>query len=286
MGGIASASRNARAIEFGLDKTASVITGAAAIMIAVFVSFAAAPIATVSQLGVGLTVAILLDATVVRIVLLPGPDVAARRPRLACARDARQAAAAPRFPPGSRRRSRAVRQSWAGIQGCDLARAASFPVRRMVAAALLAVLALSAVAAAAAAPDQAEYVSRLESICRPNVEQTQRAVQGVRSDIQAGTLRDRGAKALQRRADLRSDGGGDLRRAAPPCRCGAARQVVSLPEAPGVLSAAERRRRCRPSSIVPYQHNAVRFVHTGNLANDVVIAYGFNYCRFKFSRFG
>ena len=47
------------------------ITGAAAIMAAVFVSFAAAPIATVSQMGVGLTVAILLDATVVRIVLLP-----------------------------------------------------------------------------------------------------------------------------------------------------------------------------------------------------------------------
>ena len=47
------------------------ITGAAAIMVAVFVAFAAAPIATVSQMGVGLTVAILLDATVVRIVLLP-----------------------------------------------------------------------------------------------------------------------------------------------------------------------------------------------------------------------
>jgi RND superfamily putative drug exporter len=62
---------NAAAITFGLEKTAGVITGAAAIMAAVFVSFAAAPIATVSQLGVGLTVAILLDATVVRIVLLP-----------------------------------------------------------------------------------------------------------------------------------------------------------------------------------------------------------------------
>jgi RND superfamily putative drug exporter len=59
------------AIEHGLTKTASVITGAAAIMIAVFVSFAAAPVATVSQMGVGLTVAVLLDATVVRIVLLP-----------------------------------------------------------------------------------------------------------------------------------------------------------------------------------------------------------------------
>lgn len=62
---------NHAAIAFGLEKTAGVITGAAAIMAAVFVSFAAAPIATVSQMGVGLTVAILLDATVVRIVLLP-----------------------------------------------------------------------------------------------------------------------------------------------------------------------------------------------------------------------
>jgi RND superfamily putative drug exporter len=62
---------NRAAIEYGLEKTASVITGAAAIMAAVFIAFAAAPIATVSQMGVGLTVAILLDATVVRIVLLP-----------------------------------------------------------------------------------------------------------------------------------------------------------------------------------------------------------------------
>jgi RND superfamily putative drug exporter len=59
------------AIAFGLQRTAGVITGAAAIMIAVFVAFATAPIATVSQMGVGLTVAIGLDATVVRIVLLP-----------------------------------------------------------------------------------------------------------------------------------------------------------------------------------------------------------------------
>jgi RND superfamily putative drug exporter len=62
---------NAEAISFGLERTARVITGAAAIMAAVFACFAAAPIATVSQLGVGLTVAVVLDATVVRIVLLP-----------------------------------------------------------------------------------------------------------------------------------------------------------------------------------------------------------------------
>ena len=62
---------NAAAIEFGLEKTARVITGAAAIMMAVFIAFAGAPIANVSQLGIGLTVAVLLDATVVRIVFLP-----------------------------------------------------------------------------------------------------------------------------------------------------------------------------------------------------------------------
>jgi RND superfamily putative drug exporter len=62
---------HADAIAFGLERTARVITGAAAIMMAVFVAFGGSSIATVSQLGVGLTIAVLLDATVVRIVLLP-----------------------------------------------------------------------------------------------------------------------------------------------------------------------------------------------------------------------
>jgi RND superfamily putative drug exporter len=62
---------NAAAIKAGLDRTAGVITGAAAIMAAVFASFAISPVATIGQMGIGLTVAILLDATVVRIVLLP-----------------------------------------------------------------------------------------------------------------------------------------------------------------------------------------------------------------------
>lgn len=62
---------NAAAVHFGLERTAGVITGAAAIMMAVFIAFAGASIATVSQLGIGLTVAVILDATVVRIVLLP-----------------------------------------------------------------------------------------------------------------------------------------------------------------------------------------------------------------------
>jgi RND superfamily putative drug exporter len=60
-----------KAVSFGLERTATVITGAAAIMMVVFVTFATAEISTVSQLGVGLAVAVALDATVVRILLLP-----------------------------------------------------------------------------------------------------------------------------------------------------------------------------------------------------------------------
>ena len=69
------------AIAYGLERTAGVITGAAAIMAAVFMAYAIAPIATIGQFGIGLTVAVLLDATVIRLILLPilmrliGPSV-------------------------------------------------------------------------------------------------------------------------------------------------------------------------------------------------------------------
>jgi RND superfamily putative drug exporter len=60
-----------RAIEYGLERTASVVTGAAAIMTGVFLAFAMTEVANTRQFGVGLAVAVVLDATVVRLVLLP-----------------------------------------------------------------------------------------------------------------------------------------------------------------------------------------------------------------------
>ncbi len=59
------------AISYGLRHTAGVITGSAAIMTAVFLAFAAADVIPLRQFGVGLTIAVLLDATIVRLVLLP-----------------------------------------------------------------------------------------------------------------------------------------------------------------------------------------------------------------------
>lgn len=55
----------------GLAATGRVITSAAAIMIAVFTGFAIDPDVTVKMIGVGMAVAVLADATVVRTVLVP-----------------------------------------------------------------------------------------------------------------------------------------------------------------------------------------------------------------------
>ena len=59
------------AVAYGLRISAGVVTSAAAIMVAIFAVFATLSMTTLKQLGVGLAVAILLDATVVRVVLLP-----------------------------------------------------------------------------------------------------------------------------------------------------------------------------------------------------------------------
>jgi RND superfamily putative drug exporter len=55
----------------GLARTGRVITSAAAIMVAVFVGFALDGDVTVKMIGVGMAFAVLLDATVVRMVLVP-----------------------------------------------------------------------------------------------------------------------------------------------------------------------------------------------------------------------
>jgi hypothetical protein len=42
----------------------------------------------------------------------------------------------------------------------------------------------------------------------------------------------------------------------------------------------------RAGRAIKAQRLTARFIHSGNLANNVVLAFGFNYCSFKFSRYG
>ncbi len=62
---------NTEAVGYGLRTTAGVITGAALIMVAVFTGFAAGRLGPLQQMGFGLAVAVFIDATIVRTLLVP-----------------------------------------------------------------------------------------------------------------------------------------------------------------------------------------------------------------------
>jgi RND superfamily putative drug exporter len=64
------------AVVYGLSRTGSLITGAALIMVAVFLGFALGDMAEFNQMGLGLAVAVIIDATIVRTVLVPSIMVA------------------------------------------------------------------------------------------------------------------------------------------------------------------------------------------------------------------
>ena len=71
---------NAEAVAYGLRSTAGIITGAALIMVAVFGGFAAGETIINQQVGFGLAVAVFLDATLVRSILVPASmEVLGRR---------------------------------------------------------------------------------------------------------------------------------------------------------------------------------------------------------------
>jgi uncharacterized membrane protein YdfJ with MMPL/SSD domain len=60
-----------QAVAQGIKSTAGVVTSAAAVMVLVFGVFALMPIIDMKEMGIGLAAAILIDATIVRAVLLP-----------------------------------------------------------------------------------------------------------------------------------------------------------------------------------------------------------------------
>jgi putative drug exporter of the RND superfamily len=63
--------RNSESVAHGLRTTGSMITGAALIMVAVFGGFAMGELSMFQQMGFGLATAVILDATIVRSVLVP-----------------------------------------------------------------------------------------------------------------------------------------------------------------------------------------------------------------------
>ena len=62
---------NTESVAFGIRSTGRLITGAALIMVAVFWGFAAGDLIGLQQMGFGLGIAVLIDATIIRMILVP-----------------------------------------------------------------------------------------------------------------------------------------------------------------------------------------------------------------------
>jgi RND superfamily putative drug exporter len=60
-----------RAVENGLNQTAHVVTGAAVIMIAVFLAFSVSDLMSIRNFGVGQAIAVFIDAFIVRLIVIP-----------------------------------------------------------------------------------------------------------------------------------------------------------------------------------------------------------------------
>ncbi len=160
---------------------------------------------------------------------------------------------------------------------------------RFTAIATVTALALLAVgvagAGAAEAPTRAEYVTQLEDVCKPDAEATRRAMKGARADIGAERL----AAAAGKFAKATSIFGSTV-------------EEISAMERPAGDAAKLRKwfsylgnqedylkqitAELRRDHAIKAQRLTARFIHNGNLANNVVLAFGFNYCSFKFSRYG
>lgn len=134
-------------------------------------------------------------------------------------------------------------------------------------------------------PTRQEYVSQLEEVCKPDAEATQRAMKGARSDIQAerfGVAAGKFAKATQIFGSTVNEIAPAPRPSADKERLG--KWFVDLKKQESYLSQITTQ--LRAGHGIKAQRLIARFIHSGNLANNVVLAFGFNYCSFKFSRYG
>jgi RND superfamily putative drug exporter len=62
---------NPRAVALGLEKSGGLVTSAATIMVAVFAAFSLARVVLIRAIGVGMAIAVLIDATLVRVLMVP-----------------------------------------------------------------------------------------------------------------------------------------------------------------------------------------------------------------------
>jgi hypothetical protein len=130
------------------------------------------------------------------------------------------------------------------------------------------------------------YVERLEGMCKPGAEATRQAMVGVRQDVRDPKRLPVAARKFSKGAAIF---GGTIKKIALVQR--PVGDVARLEEWFVYLNRQEAylqeiTAQLRMGHTIKAQRLTARFIHNGNLANNVTLAFGFDYCSFKFSRYG
>ncbi|MGA8746213.1 MAG: hypothetical protein WB507_10155 [Solirubrobacterales bacterium] len=133
--------------------------------------------------------------------------------------------------------------------------------------------------------ERAAYVKQLEAICTPGAEATRRVVKGVRANVQRGLLKT-AAGQFARASQIF---GGTVKRIGVVPRPSADKPTLAkwfidlnlqesyLKKISGALRSGEK---------IRAQGYEARFIHYGNVGNNVVLEFEFHSCRFDPTRFG
>lgn len=146
-------------------------------------------------------------------------------------------------------------------------------------------MAAAAIAPAAEAPTRDEYVDQLEKVCKPDQLAIQRTMKGSRADIQ----RERFQAAARKFGKASSIFDSTIRDIKPVPRPAA--DTARLTKWFTYLTSQQTYMhqivaQLGRENAIKAQRLTARFIHVGNVANRVVLAFGFNWCTFKFSRYG
>ena len=155
--------------------------------------------------------------------------------------------------------------------------------RRLLAGVAL-LLALSVGSVAAEELTREEYVARLERICKPGSDATERAVRGVRADIRHERLAVAGRKFARAKRIFAGTVGSISTVPRPAAdRDTLKRWFAALGREQTYLG--QMVKTLLAEDVAGFQRVSARFIHEGNKANNAVVSFGFEYCSFKPTRF-
>ncbi len=154
----------------------------------------------------------------------------------------------------------------------------------VVAAIVLVAVSVAAAASAEGEPTRTEYVARLEQICKPGSDATERAVHGVRADVRAERLAVAAGKFARAERIFKNT----VRSISVVPRPAADRATLSrwfTALGREEVYLGQMVKVLRADDVAGFERVSARFIHEGNRANNAVVSFGFNYCSFKPTRF-